>query len=100
MDYIIRLNPRAMNPLTKRIDERRLWEVEQCEWSGRSGNRDSEKVIWHFADVKINETPIVQYLKENKIALKGLEIKLSGIAVIDGSNAIKILTGKHDVAGA
>lgn len=99
MEYVIRINPKAFNILTKRIDERRLWEVEQSEWSGRSGNRDSEKVIWHTANVKINETPIDRYIVENKLALKGLEIKLSGIAVIDGDNAIKILTGKHDVSG-
>ena len=52
MKYLVRLNPKALNPLTGKIIPGRLWEVEQC------ADKDSEKVIWHCADVRVNKTPI------------------------------------------
>jgi hypothetical protein len=52
MKYLVRLNPKALNPLTGKIIPGRLWEVEQC------ADKDSEKVIWHCADVRVDATPI------------------------------------------
>lgn len=58
MKYIVRLNPRALNPITRKIIADRLWEVEQCEIMGSDGHLKSESVKWHGADVRIDQTPI------------------------------------------
>lgn len=49
MRYIVRLNKKAVNPLTRQLDPKRLWEVEQL------ADKDSERVVWHAEAVRINE---------------------------------------------
>ena len=93
MKYIVRLNPRAFNPITRKVIASRLWEVEQC------GNRDSEKVIWHCAEVRI-DSALIQTLytlpgKEDK----PWEATYFGICTRGQDNAIEIHTGAHDASG-
>ena len=92
--YIVRLNPKAYNILTKRIDAGRIWEVEQV------GNKDSEKVIWHCSDVKIDEKPIQKLFPFPKPGEKPVQMEFSGIAMRDGyHDAILISTiGRHEVS--
>lgn len=94
MKYIIRMNPKAVNPLTRRVDEKRLWEVEQV------GNRDSERVIWHCADVQIDSTPIHEIYQRPAAGTPPWQIELpDSICVRGADNAIVILTGRRDVSG-
>ena len=90
MKYIVRLNPRAFNPITKKVIPERLWEVEQC------ANRDSEKVIWHCADVRINSTPINQIFVLPKLGVLPFERTYFGICVRGQDNAIEIKEGRHE----
>jgi hypothetical protein len=55
--YIIRLNKRAINPLTQQLNPKRRWEVEQ------RADKDSEKVVWHCEDVRIGDTPVQALFK-------------------------------------
>ena len=91
MKYIVRLNPRAFNPITKKVIPERLWEVEQC------ANRDSEKVIWHCADVRIGELPIRMFFTLPKAGEPPTELKFSGICTRGQDNAICIYERRHDV---
>lgn len=105
MKYIVRLNARAVNPITGKVIAARLWEVEQCS------NKDSEKVIWHCADVKIGDQDIRQVLgqrtvlDEEKIlaALRSpgtgvkFELAFEGIVIRGQDNAIEIREGRHEV---
>ena len=91
MQYIVRLNPRAWNPLTKRVDAARLWEVEQV------ANKDSERVIWHCADVRIGELPIRMFFTLPKAGEPPTELKFSGICTRGQDNAICIYERRHDV---
>lgn len=91
MKYLVRLNPRAYNPLTNKVDPSRLWEVEQC------ADKDSERVIWHCADVRVNTMPIRDLFKLPKSGEPPWEILLSGICVRGQDNAIEIHEGRHDV---
>ena len=93
MKYIIRLNPRAFNPLTRKVIAERLWEVEQC------ATRDSEKVIWHCADIRINLTPIRELYTLPKPGEKVWEWEGFGICVRGQANAVEIKTGPHDASG-
>lgn len=100
MKYIVRINPKALDMLTKQVNEKVLWEVEQCEARGRANDHiDSEKVIWHCANVKIDDMSIEKYITEHKLPLKGLAVAVSGVAIRDASDAIKIITGPHDGSG-
>jgi hypothetical protein len=93
MKYLVRLNPKAYNPITHAVIAARLWEIEQC------ANKDSEKVIWHCADVRIDETPIrTLYTLPGKEA-KPWEAEYFGICVRGQDNAIEIRTGDHDASG-
>ena len=114
MKYIVRVNIRAFNPLTMKMDPRRFWEIEQTE------SKDSQKVIWHCAHVRIRhgqfakETPIEDYLatemalrKQEKTAknqtvkkekAKPIEFVFQGLVLTSGSDdALVIQEGKHDV---
>lgn len=92
MKYKVRLNPKALNPLTMKINEKLLWEVEQCLALGGNGRTDSEKVIWHCADVRIDKTPIGKLFRlESK-----WELEVEGMALRGQDNAIEIHTGAHD----
>jgi hypothetical protein len=53
MRYIVRLNPKAFNPLTRKLIENRLWEVEQV------ADKDSGTVIWHCGDVRFGNDRLV-----------------------------------------
>ena len=99
MKYILRLNPRAFNPLTKQVIPERLWEIEQCEQKGRDGRVDSEKCIWHCADVRVDSHPIRELFVMPKDGEKPFEMVMYGICVRGQDNAIEIKTGKHDASG-
>jgi hypothetical protein len=99
MTYIIRLNPRAINPLTHKVIPSRLWEIEQCESTGRSGRMDSEKVIWHAADVRIDGRPIHTIFTLPAPGGEPWSTTCHGIVVRGYDDAIEIKTGVHDASG-
>ena len=89
MKYLIRLNKKAFNPVTKRVIAGRIWEVEQA------ANKDSEKVIWHCGDVRIDGVPI----RELFDLTPEWECTCFGICTRGQDNAIEIKTGRSDVSG-
>jgi hypothetical protein len=92
MKYIVRLNPKAWNPITNRVEPSRLWEVEQC------ATKDSEKVIWHRANVRIGERGINELFVLQKPGEAPTELHFEGIIVGGGQdNALVIVEGRHDV---
>ena len=93
MRYLIRLNPKAFNPVTRQIIAERLWEVEQC------ASKDSEKVIWHCADVRVDDKPIRTLYTLPKQEEKPWEVEHFGICVRGQDNAIVIRTGPRDASG-
>ena len=93
MKYILRLNPRAYNPITKRLMPERLWEVEQC------ASKDSEKVIWHCADVRVDAEPVRTLYAAPAPGLKPWEREFFGTCVRGQDNAIEIHTGPSDASG-
>jgi hypothetical protein len=93
MKYIIRLNPRAFNPITRKVIASRLWEVEQC------ATRDSEKVIWHCAEVRIDDKMIQTLYTLPGKEDKPWEATYFGICVRGQDNAIEIHTGRQDASG-
>lgn len=110
MRYLVRLNKKAWNPVTGKVMENRVWEVEQAEWKGRNGGTDSGKVIWHCHNVVIRrdglDTPIRFIVAENAANAKNLAVKKAtdlefeffGIVVRgdDDSIVIDVRSG-HDV---
>lgn len=99
MKYIVRLNPKAINPLTLRVTKSRVWEVEQCASVGGEGRLDSEKCIWHCEDVRIDSTPIRELFVLPKEGEPKWEKEFFGICVRGQDNAIEIKTGACDVSG-
>ena len=93
MKYLVRLNPRALNPLTKAVIAERFWEIEQC------ATRDSEKVIWHCADVRIDSTPIRELFTLPKEGQKHWEKECWGVCVRGQDDAVEIHTRGSDVSG-
>lgn len=93
MRYLIRLNPKAFNPLTKRVIAERLWEVEQC------ASTDSEKVIWHCADVRIGGTPINQLFTLPKPGEGVWSKEVFGFCVRGQDNAVEIHVGNANASG-
>lgn len=93
MKYIVRINPGAYNPLTRKVRADRLWEIEQCK------TKDSAAVKWHCADVRIDQTPINQLFNLPKPGEKPWEFECFGICVRGQDNAIEIKTGRHDASG-
>jgi len=93
MRYLVRLNPKAFNPITRKVIVERLWEIEQC------ANRDMERVIWHCEDVRIDATPIRELFTLSKDGEKPWEAEYFGICVRGQDNAIEIRTGRHDASG-
>ena len=91
MKYLIRLNPKAYNPISGKVIASRVWEVEQC------ANKDSEKVIWHCAEVKINDRPIREFFTFPKAGAPPTELMYFGICTRGQDNAIEIHTGKTEV---
>jgi len=99
MKYIVRLNPKAFNPLTRKVIAGRLWEVEQCKTVGKDGRLDSEKVIWHCADVRIDSRNIGQEFKLPKDGEKPWEMEVYGICLRGQDDVVEIRTGKKDASG-
>ena len=99
MKYVVRLNPKAFNPITKRVIPDKLWEIEQCASMGGNGLVDSEKVIWHCTDVRIDTTPIRDLYVLPQQGVKPWEAEYFGICVRGQDNAIEIHTRQHDVSG-
>ena len=93
MKYLVRLNPRAINPITRKIIASRLWEIEQC------ATKDSEKVIWHGQDVRIDATPIRELFTVPKEGEPPWQGEYYGICVRGQDNAVEIRTGPADVSG-
>lgn len=93
MKYLVRLNPKAFNPITRKVVASRLWEIEQC------ATRDSEKVVWHCADVRIDKEPIRTLYTLPGAEAKPWEAEYFGICVRGQDNVVEILTGKHDASG-
>jgi hypothetical protein len=91
--YIIRLNPRAYNPVTRTITKSRLWEVEQC------ATRDSDKCIWHAADIKVDGRHVREFFQLPKDGEPAWEYTCYGIAVRGQDNAIELKTGPQDASG-
>lgn len=91
MKYIVRLNQRAYNPITSKVDPRRVWEVEQC------ATKDSEKVIWHCAEVLIDGVPFRTFFVLPNPGDKPFEASYEGIVVRGQDDAIEIKEGRHDV---
>jgi hypothetical protein len=55
--YLIRLNKKAINPLTQKLNPQRRWEVIQ------KADKDSEQVTWHCSDVRIGERNAQEYFE-------------------------------------
>jgi len=93
MKYIVRINPKAYNVLLKRIIPAIIWEVEQVK------TRDSEKVIWHCSNVKIDGVPITKIFPLPKKGEPPTQMEFAGVCIRDGyEDAIQILTkGRHEV---
>lgn len=92
MKYVVRLNTKAYNPLTGKLVASRLWEVEQC------ANRDSEKVIWHCADVRINQKPIREIFTLPKPGEAPFEVTYFGICIRGQDDVVEIREGRHEVS--
>lgn len=93
MKYLIRINPKAYNPLTRKVNASRLWEIEQC------ANKDSERVIWHCEDIRVDQTPIREMYTIPKEGDQIWEREFFGICVRGQDNVVEIRTGAHDASG-
>ena len=93
MRYLIRLNPRAFNPITRKVIADKVWEIEQC------ATKDSGKIVWHCADVRIDATPIRELYKLPTEGEKPWEAEYFGFCVRGQDNAIEIHTGRQDASG-
>lgn len=93
MKYIVRLNPKAFNPLTRKIIAERLWEVEQCS------TRDSEAVKWHCADVRINSTPIRELFKIPAAGEEPWQHICFGVCLRGMDDVVEIRTRPADASG-
>ena len=92
MKYIVRLNKHALNPLTNKVMKSRLWEVEQC------ADKDSEKVIWHCADVRIGLKHIREIFAIPKDGSAfSVELVYHGICTRGSDDALVIDERKQDV---
>jgi hypothetical protein len=108
MRYLIRLNPRVLNPLTGRVDAKHLWEVEQCEKIGGNGRTDSPAIIWRCANVKIDGKPVDQLApleayralaKPQAIGEKRWQLEVWGICSRGADDAIEIRITTREVSG-
>lgn len=93
MRYLLRLNQKAYNPITRQVIAARLWEVEQCS------TRDSEKVIWHAADVRINKQHVRELYQLPKEGEKPWQVEVWGVCTRGQDNAIEIQIGSRDASG-
>lgn len=93
MRYLLRLNPKAFNPLTRKLIPERMWEIEQCS------TRDTDKVVWHAGDVRVDAIPIRQLFTVPDPGGQPWEREYFGICVRGYDDAIEIKTGPHDASG-
>lgn len=93
MKYIIRLNPKALNPLTRKIIADRLWEVEQCL------TKDSESVKWHCADVRIDKTPIRELFQIPAEGSEPWQHTCYGVCLRGMDDVVEIRTRPADASG-
>jgi hypothetical protein len=92
LKYLVRINSKAVHPVTKKIDESRVWEVEQAK------TKDSEAVRWHCGDVQIDGMSIARLFKFPKPGEPPTELTFYGICTRGQDDAISILTaGRHEV---
>ena len=91
MKYLIRLNPKAYNPISGKVIASRVWEVEQC------ATKDSGKMIWHYADVRIGEKHIREFFTLPKEGSPPTELTYFGICTRGQDNAIVIHEGRTEV---
>jgi hypothetical protein len=108
MKYLIRLNPRAVNPLTRKVIASKLWEVEPCEKIGGNGRADSPAVIWHCSEIRIDGksiaqlAPIEAYRELAHPAVSGAArwlLEIWGVCSRGADDAIEIRTTAADVSG-
>lgn len=93
MKYILRLNPKAYNPVTRKVIAERLWEVEQC------ATRDSDKVIWHCADIRVDGIPIRELFILPEAGSQPWEKECFGICTRGYDDVIELKTGPADASG-
>lgn len=104
MKYLVRLNFKAVNPLTGAVDPKRLWEVEQCK------DKDNPSVSWHCESVVVGGKPIEQLIDKVRFVRNSVEasikkqklpeIEFYGIVYRDGqTGAIVIDSRKADASG-
>jgi hypothetical protein len=92
--YRVRLNPKAYNPLTKKITAEKIWEVEQMK------TKDSDGVKWHCHDVQIGRSgrlvPIHELFVIPKPGEKPSELEFEGYVLrgYDGSICIQELKSR------
>jgi len=92
MKYIVRVNKKAMNPITRKIIPEIVWEVEQVK------TKDSPAVVWHSANVTVDETPIVNLFPIPQKGKPMPEVSFEGIAVRDSFlDCINIMTRQTEV---
>lgn len=108
MKYLIRLNPRAVNPLTRKVAASKLWEVEQCEKIGGNGRIDSPAVIWQCGDIRIDGesiqslAPLEAYRELAQPAVAGAvrwALETWGVCSRGADDAIEIRTTNPEVSG-
>lgn len=93
MKYLVRLNRKAINMLTLKVNAKLLWEVEQA------GTRDSEKVIWHCEDVRIDARPIRELFQMPVEGDPPWQLECFGTCARGQDNAIVIRTGPATDSG-
>lgn len=79
--------------MTNQLIQARLWEVEQC------ANKDSEKVIWHCAEVRIDGIPMRSLFVLPKHGEKPFEVHVRGGNVARAYDDAIEITGGHDEQG-
>jgi hypothetical protein len=92
MKYILRINPKAVNPITRKVMEDKLWEVEQTE------TKDHPKLLWHCGDIRVDGVPIRQIFVRPDPGTKW-EKAYWGICTRGYDDAIEIKTGPSDASG-
>lgn len=90
MNYIVRLNPKALNPITRKVDPKHLWEVEQ------EASKDSEKVIWHCEDLRIGDRPIREFFVVPPVGTIW-ELHYKNATVARGQDNAIVILGEADV---
>jgi len=91
--YIVRLNPHAINPITRKVIESRVWEIEQC------ANKDSEKGIWHCADVRVDSKPVRELFQPPSDGKEPWSLEIFGTCARGHDDVVEIHTTPCDASG-